>query len=347
MVSIGPEQLNVSRLDDTHITVIERGVAGTIAAAHATNDRVSEVGQSDTMWTPAIDLAADSSFTAAIVHSVVRTDSLVGPGNDAFDLEGDFSDEDSVAFFTGGAVPAGHFCVVVQDDGTLDATGECAEGGGSEPELAALLDPSGTFSLPIEGVDMQYTSTVLASGDIVGMAFADLDGNGSLESSTPLSGKVTGFMGKVQRNLAFTFKQTSPAAKLKVKIDESGVVTEGSLEGEQSAKGTVQGVKIKESAPSTLPLGEEPLGWRLDVELAGKQVEDATITLTDGRTFALTGRFLFDFLTGLAKLDLQSEDDVRVRIEDFDIQDLEAVPPEFRGGDFTFKILGQRGRFPL
>jgi hypothetical protein len=277
----------------------------------------------------------------------VQTDPLVGPGNDDFELEGSFSDEDSVSFFTGGALPTGHFCVVVQDDGTLDASGECAVGGGAEAELAALLDPSGTFSLPIGGVDMEYTSTVLPSGNITGTAHADLDGNGSLESSTPVSGKVTGFMGKVQRNLGFSFKTTSPAAKLKVKIDESGVVTEGSLAGEQSAKGTVQGVKIKDSAPSTLPLGEEPLGWRLDVELAGKQVEDASVTLTDGRTFALTGRFLFDFLTGLAKLDLQSEDDVRVRIEDFDIQDLEATPPEFRGGDFTFKILGQRGRFPL
>ncbi len=346
-VSIGSEDLNVSRLDDTHITVIDRGVGGTTPAAHAANDRVSEVGQSDTMWTPAIELAADTSFSAAIVHSVERADSLVGPGNDEFELDGSFSDEDSVSFFTGGAVPTGHFCVVVEDDGSLDESGECAVGG---DELAALLDPSGTFPLPIAGVDMEYTSEVLPSGDIVGTAHADLDGNGSLESTTPLSGKVTGFAGKVQRNLGFAFKTLSPAAKLKVKIDESGVVTEGSLAGKQTAKGTVQGVKIKDSAPSTLPLGEEPLGWRLDVELAGKQVDDATVTLSDGRKFALTGRFLFDFLTGLAKLDLQSEgadEGVRVRIEDFDIEDLEAEPPVINGGDFTFKILGQRGRFAL
>jgi hypothetical protein len=194
---------------------------------------------------------------------------------------------------------------------------------------------------------MEYDAEVSAGGAITGTARADLDGNGSLETSTPLRGKLRGFLGKVDRNVAFDFRSEAPAAKLAVRIHEQATVEEGALDGRQRAKGTVQGEKVKEDAPSTLPLGDEPLGWRLDVELAGKHVEDAMVTLEDGRSYALRGRFLFDFLTRLATLDLRSEGEdegVWVRIEDFGIEDIESQPPVFLGGDFTFRVLGQRGR---
>jgi len=306
----------------------------------------SPIAPEDENWSPATSLDEEASFTAGVVHTVVRGDQLVGPISDDFDLAGIFSSADSVSFFTGAAVPTGELCVVV-DDESLD-TGSCFVVEHEPEESGALLDPSGTFALPIGGIDMEYTSELLPSGAIVGTALADLDGNGSLESSTPLSGKVTGVAGKVRRKLGFAFETLSPEAKLKVKIVESGFVTEGSLAGKQSAKGTVQGVRIDSSAPSTLPLGEEPLGWRLDFELAGKRVEVASITLSDGREFALTGRFVFDFLTGLAKLDLGSADDaagVSVRIEDLLIDD-SVDPPEITDGVVIYKILGQRGRFP-
>ena len=185
-----------------------------------------------------------------------------------------------------------------------------------------------------------------AGGAISGTARADLDGNGSLETTTPLRGKLQGFLGTVDRRVAFDFRSAAPAAKLAVRIHEEATVEDGTLDGLQRAKGTVGGEKVKEDAPSTLPLGDEPLGWRLDVTLEGKQVEDASVELTDGRIFALRGRFLFDFLTDLGKLDLRSEgadEGVQVRIEDFRA-DLESQPPVFDSGDFTFKILGQRGR---
>ena len=153
-------------------------------------------------------------------------------------------------------------------------------------------------------------------------------------------------MGKVDRRVSFDFRSMAPAAKLAVRIREQATVEDGAIDGVRRAKGTVLGEKVKEDAPSTLPLGDEPIAWRLDVTLEGKQVEDASVTLDDGRSFALRGRFIFDFLTDLAKLDLRSEgadEGVQVRIEDFRADDLESQPPVFDSGDFTFKILGQRG----
>ena len=353
-IRIGTEQVGVSPLDATHLGVIERGANGTTPAAHTPGDVVTQVGEPDSRWTSTVDLDPNGSFTAVVVHSVVEGDHLSGPNNDLFDLVGTFSDEDSVSFFTGAAAPAGPFCIVVQDDGTLDPDGECAtppDTSTQHLDLAALIDPSGTSSLPVGDIDMQYTSEVLPSGEIVGIALADLDGNGSLESSAPVHGKVGGYGGDVKRKLGFTFVTTAPAAKLSVKIDEKGVVTEGSLAGKTSAKGTVEGVKIKGSAPSTLPLGEAPLGWRLDVDLA-KKVESASITLSNDpdHPIALRGRFDFDFVTGLGVLTLDSEGadaGVHLRIGSFQVDDLEATPPVLGGGNVTFKILGQRGRFVL
>lgn len=342
---IGSERLVISRLDDEHVSVLERGANGTTAAGHAAGDRISEVGQSDTTWTPAADFEAEASFTATVVHSAVRAEILVGGASDDFELVGTFTSSDSVPFFTGAAVPAGSFCLTgADDDATLDPLGECLAIG--EPS-AALIDPSGAYALSVPGVEIEYDTEVSANGAISGEAHADLDGNGSFETTAPVRGKLSGFQGKVERHLAFAFRSAAPAAKLTVRISEQASIEEGSLGGHQRAKGKVLGEKLVAEAPSTLPLGDEPLGWRLDVVLAGKHVEDATITLEDGRVFALRGRFIHDFLTGLAKLDLRSEGEdagVWVRFEDLEIEDLDSQPPVFGGGDFTFRILGQRGR---
>ena len=294
---------------------------------------------------PPIELPEEGSFVAAILHTALRGEELVPTNGDAFALVTSVIHADAVRFFTGAATPAGSFCIAVADElGLLDPLGECLA---IDEPSAALIDPSGEFALSAGGVDMAYDADVSASGAISGKAHADLDGNGSLETTTPLRGKLQGFMGKVDRSVSFDFRSMAPAAKLAVRIHEQASVEDGALDGSQRAKGTVAGAKIKEDAPSTLPLGDEPLGWRLDVELAGKHVEDASVTLEDGRSYALRGRFHFDFLTSLGKLDLRSEGDdegVWVRVEDFGIDDIESQPPVFGSGDFTFKILGQRGR---
>ncbi len=84
---------------------------------------------------------------------------------------------------------------------------------------------------------------------------------------------------------------------------------------------------------------------QLEWKCASSQVRAA---LSDERTFTLRGRFVFDFLTGLSKLDVASEaanEGVWVRIEDLRIEEpLPGEPAVVMGGDFTFKILGQRGR---
>jgi hypothetical protein len=295
-------------------------------------------------WTPTEPLEEEAEFAARIVHTAERTEDGVGEAGDAFTLTRSAVHSDEVPFFTGSAPPTGRFCLVIGDDGSLDPAGECLAP--DVPE-ALLVDPSGSFALAAGSVAMEYDADVQASGEILGTARADLDGNGSLESETPLRGKLRGFLGTVDRHIAFDFRSAAPAAKLAVRIHEEGTLAKGSLGGDRRVKGTVRGARVREDAPSTLPLGDEPLGWRLDVTLDGKHVEEAEVTLADGRTFSLTGRFLFDFLEDVGKLDLRSEDGVWVRIEDFRIDDLEAAPPAGVSGDFTFKILGQRGRFPL
>jgi hypothetical protein len=295
-------------------------------------------------WTPAEALEEEEEFAARIVHAAERSQDGVGEAGDAFALTRRVVHSDEVPFFTGSAPPSGALCLVIGDDGSLDPLAECLAP--DVPE-ALLVDPSGSFALAAGDVAMSYDAEVQPSGVIAGTARADLDGNGSLESEAPLRGKLKGFLGTVDRHVAFDFRSASPAAKLAVRIHEEGTLAKGSLGGEQRIKGTVLGARVREDAPSTLPLGDEPLGWRLDVTLDGKLVEDAAVTLADGRTFELTGRFLFDFLTDVGKLDLRSADGVSVRIEDFRVDDLEVQPPTGASGDFTFKILGQRGRFPL
>jgi hypothetical protein len=307
------------------------------------------LGPNDDRWSPLTELPENAAFTAVVLHALVRADHLTGPGNDAFDLVGSFSQEDSVPFFTGAAVPSGEFCLVVEDDAqhTLDPTGECAAAG---DENAALFDPSGTFSLPIGGLDMAYTSEVLPSGEIVGSAFADLDGNGSMESATPLHGKVTGSAGKVQRKLSFKFKTESPSAKLRVKIGEDGLVTEGSLAGEQTAKGTVEGVRIDDSVPSTLPLGEAPLGWLLHVSFDDKHHAHGSVTILGRPEIPLDGRWQFDFVTGFTEIDLDSvgaDAGIHVRFGQLVIDTTDPAAPTISQGHLRYDLFGQGGRIEL
>lgn len=300
----------------------------------------------DEAWTPsdagvAFELPEEGSFAAGILHTAVRERALTTQSGDAFVLITSVANGDEVRFFTGAAAPAGSFCIAVA---MLAPPEECLA---IDEPSAALIDPSGEFALSAGGVDIEYDAEVSAGGALVGSAHADLDGNGSLETTTPVRGKLQGFQGKVDRSIAFDFRSMAPAAKLGVRIHEQATVEEGAISGTQRVKGSVEGEKVKVDAPSTLPLGDEPIGWRLDVRLKGKHVEEASVTLEDGRSYALRGRFLFDFLTGLGKLDLRSEGEdegVWVRIEDFGVDDLESQPPVFDSGDFTFKILGQRGR---
>jgi hypothetical protein len=327
-----------------------------VALIDAETDEViaeETLGPEDASWTPddggePLELPEDGSFWAAVQHVALRTEQRVAPNSDAFELVTSETHGDAVQFFTGAAPPAGSFCLVVGDDaGALDPLGECLAP--DVPE-AALIDPSGAFALTAAGVEIEYAAEVSAGGAITGSASADLDGNGSLETTTPLRGKLQGFLGKVDRRVAFDFRSAAPAAKLALRIHEQASVTEGPIFGSQRAKGSVLGAKVKDETASTLPLGDGPLGWRLDVELDGKHVETASIRLEDGRSFALRGRFVFDFLTDLAKLDVRSpgeDEGVQVRIEDFRVDDFESQPPAVSSGDFTFKILGQRGRFPL
>jgi hypothetical protein len=301
-------------------------------------------------WTPSdgvdpFELPEDGSFFAVVMHAALREVALVGANSDDFVLFTGVASSDAVPFFTGGAMPSGSFCIVAaDDDATLDPLGECLA---IDEPSAALIDPSGTYALSLPGVEIEYDMEVGANGAISGEARADLDGNGSFETTAPVRGKLAGFQGRVDRHVAFDFRSAAPAAKLAVRINEQASVEEGALGGSQRAKGKLMGEKVAADAPSTLPLGDEPIGWLLRVVLEGKRVEDASITLEDGRVFTLRGRFVHDFLTDLAKLDLRSEGEdegVQVRFEGLVIEDLESQPPVFGGGDFTFRILGQRGR---
>lgn len=307
---------------------------------------IETLGPEAESWTPSdgvdpFELPEDASLFAVVMHIALREAALVGPNSDDFVLFTGVASGDAVPFFTGAGMPSGSFCIAVA---MIEPPDTCLVI--KEPS-AALIDPSGSYALSVPGVEIEYDTEVSASGAISGEARADLDGSGSFETTAPVRGKLAGFLGRVDRHVAFDFRSAAPAAKLAVRINEQASVEDGALGGNQRAKGKVMGEKLAAEAPSTLPLGDEPIGWRLDVILEGKRVEDASIQLEDGRVFALRGRFVHDFLTDLAKLDLRSEGEdegVQVRFEDLVIEDIESQPPVFGGGDFTFRILGQRGR---
>lgn len=307
-----------------------------------------ELGPEDESWTPndgvePIPMPEDSALRAAVQHVVRRTEAGAGTGGDAFELARVVAHADSVTFFTGFAAPAGSLCLVVGE--VADAPPDCIALDAPE---AALVDPSGAFALSLAGVAMEYGAEVGPGGEIGGSASADLDGDGSLETGVPVRGRLRGFRGKLERAVSFDFRSAEPAAKLAVRIREEASVTEGPLAGSQRAKGKLLGEKVADEAASELPFGGGPIGWRFEVELAGKHVEDASVILADGRSFALRGRFLFDPLTDLGKLDLRSEGDdagLWVRIEDFRFE--EGAEQPSASGDFTFRILGQRGRILL
>lgn len=310
-----------------------------------------ELGPEDESWTPndgadppmPIPMPEDSALRAIVEHVARRTEAGAGTGGDAFEFVSVVGHADAVPFFTGFAAPAGSLCLVVGE--VADTPPDCIALDAPE---AALVDPSGAFALALAGVAMEYGAEVGPGGEIAGAASADLDGDGSLETSVPVRGKLRGFRGKLERRVSFDFRSAEPAAKLAVRIREAGLVTEGPVSGSQRAKGKLLGAKVAEEAPSALPFGDGPIGWRFEVELAGKRVEEASVDLEDGRSFALRGRFLFDPLTDLGKLDLRSEGDdagLWVRIEDFRFE--EGAEQPSASGDLTFRILGQRGRILL
>jgi hypothetical protein len=290
-------------------------------------------------------LDEDAELAARITHTAERTESRSGGAGDQFELVTRVVQSDEVPFFTGAAPPTGAFCIAV-------GGAECAPGAPAaciEPDApgAMLANPSGSFALRASGIEMEYDAEVQPGGAITGAARADLDGDGSLESQTPLRGSLRGSFGRIDRSVSFDFRTTDPVAKLAVRIRERGTAEEGVLDGKQKVKGSVLGARVSETLPSTAALGEELLGWCLDLTLAGKDVDEARIQLSDGTELLLTGRFLFDFVADSGALDLRSADGASVKIEGLVVDDLDVAPPTQASGVLTFRIFGQRSRFTL
>ena len=116
----------------------------------------------------------------------------------------------------------------------------------------------------------------------------------------------------------------------------------------QSARGLLDGQKVRERDASESSLSPEPLGWLLDFELgAGREVIDASLALTGRGPIPLTGHRNFDPELDTSSLKLLSEDEmIRVRIEELVIDDT-SEPPEIVSGRIRVKAFGQWGRLVL
>jgi hypothetical protein len=300
---------------------------------------------------PPLVLDEDAAWRAVIAHTAVRSADLVA-GSDAFVFDTVIVEIGVVSFFTGAAPPSGDYCFVVSETpAVLDPLGECVvpmDDAMMVPDDAPLLDPSGTSMTTLAGVDLTLDVQVLAGGAIVGSATADLDGDGSDDASAPLRGKLGGRSGDTSRRLAFALESLAPAAQLSGRLRDRASAGGGGFSGALALRGVLAGAKVRE----TLPWLEAsaPLGWRIDVVLDGRDVTDASLTLENGRTWPLRGRWRFDFVTDLSDVDLRTQGadaGARVRLAGLRIDDPDAVPPLVGAGKLSFKLLGQRGKLRL
>ena len=285
-------------------------------------------------------LAEQSAFVARVSHTAVQQANTAATDDDStLVFTHQFVQSDEVDFETGFHKPEGHFCL---------AANYAAPPSGCElltDPLLQVLDTSGVFSTQVAGHDLETTVSVAANGALSGSATADLDDNGSQEtSSTPIKGKLSGKNGELRSKLAFALNNTALAAKLKLKLSDMLSIPGNTLAHTQAASGSIGTTKIKETTPTSGALPFAPLGWLLefDIDSAGS-VQSALLTLEGGRSFPLTGTNKFKVASGASSLKLQSAaTGIRIALKKIALDDT-TNPMGVSGGSVTTRILGQSG----
>ena len=315
-------------------------------------DTLNSVAES---WIPDDDMGGDlslpeaSSFVVRVTHTAVRQNNFPVAGNDDDNtllFTSTTVQSDEVDFQTGFSPPSGRFCL---------AANFTAPPAGCETisdPLLQVLDLTGMVVMTqVAGLDVDYTLTHDAAGNLGGSATADLDDNGSNETGpAPIKGKLKGGDGEVDSKLSFSLENMAPLAKLKVSVTDTFFIVGNALDRSQRASGSVNGMKIKEDAISNGALPVAPLGWLLEYDLAADGVvSNAELTLEGGRSFALTGENKFNLATNESSLKLSSNPKgLSVTLKGVGLDDsANPLPMAIEGGDVSYRALGQSGRVTL
>ncbi len=304
---------------------------------------------SATRWTPqgvggALSLPEDSAFLARVTHTALReatTSVTDDDGNLVFAHT--FAQSDEIDFETGFSRPAGHVCI---------ATSYAAAPPGctivNDADLQ-VLDTSGVFATQIAGHDVALTLTLAANGALGGSASADLDDDGSAETTTSsVKGRVTGKNGAVRSQVAYALSNTALAAKLKVKGSEALSIASNTRDARQRATGKIGTTKVSETTTATGALPFAPQGWLLEFDVdAQAAVDNGLLTLEGGRSFPLTGKHKFKLGSGLSSVKLQSAaKGVRIELSRVRLDDATS-PLGVSGGALSPRILGQAAKVTL
>ncbi len=307
----------------------------------------------DDEWTPPdagdpdldLELDEDSSFTARVTHRASASVTL--PGADPFTVTSTLIHSDEVSFTTGLSAPQGSFCIVANetDPPTLDPDGTCI---GLVAVDLGIIDLDETLSTTVGGVDVELEPLVRASGRLTGIARADLDGDGSMETVTQLQGNMFGTAQRLHRRMVFRLVDRTRQDRLGVRIRDVLSISDGLVTHIERARGKLDGAKVNEEVQTLGPLLEETLGWRLDFELVGGgRVQGASLRLENGRVIRLRGTVHFNADRDLTMMNLAStgaDRGVFVWIRRMVVDDTTTT---ITSGDLSYRILGQRGSTPI
>jgi hypothetical protein len=295
-----------------------------------------------------LSLPEQSAFVVRVTHTAVRQ-ANVGVSGDDDDGNLLFTNRlvqgEEIDFETGFAPPTGHFCLAASFPAPPAGCTTLAD------PLLQLFDTSGMFSTQVDGHDVDVVLSVGPSGQLTGTATADLDDAGPNETGpAPLKGKLGGSGGEIGSKLSFSLANEGLLAKLKVSITDTLFILGNSREREQSASGSLGGVKLKESSTSSdSPLPDPPLGWLLEYDLGpdGTTVTNAELVLEGGRSFPLTGTSKFNFSSNQSSLKLSSDPKgISISLKKLGLDDA-SDPMDITEGDMSYKALGQSGRVTL
>jgi hypothetical protein len=294
-----------------------------------------------------LQLGEAGEFLTRITHTAVREKNVVvtGEENDADDLlkfTSRFVRSDEIGFRTGFNPPEGDFCLVVNPAAPVAGCSPL------DDDLLFLLDTSGMVSTTVAGLDVDYDFDVDAKGNLIGTGSADLDDNGSNETTGAIKGKLKGKAGELKQKLSFPLVNELLEAKLKVSVSDVLSIPLDSLERTQKASGNLGAVKVKEEDITNVALPFTPLGWRVNFTVAADgAVSNGLLTLDGGRMFPLEGTNKFNLAKNESSLKLQSPDKgIKLQLKKVVLDD-EASPSEVVGGSLNYKILGQSGKADL
>jgi hypothetical protein len=329
---------------------VEAELAGDATASETLTSTDNEWTAPDGMGGDLL-LGENLDFLTRITHTTVRQKfvPISGEGigdDDVLRFDARFIQSDEVAFGTGFPPPEGDFCVEV------NASAPPAGCSPLDDPLLLLLDTSGTVATTVAGHDVQYTFAVGAKGTLTGNALADLDDNGSMETTGEVKGKLQGKAGELKQKLSFKLANEALLAKLKVNVSDELSIPGNTLARVQKVSGKIGDVKIKEETATNGPLPVAPQGWRVNFTVdADGLVQNGLLTLDGGETFVLEGTHKFNFASGLSNVKLQTDPGavdkgIKLQLKQVELDD-GVVPTEVVGGDLTFKILGQSGKGSL